>query len=152
MNATVQPEAPTTPPAINEQSNSAFLHVETMNDLGGGRPTLVTATQSNLGDLRETSPARALGMIAAARAQLDQAERLIKEYEARDTLAAILAEHNLQIEEWDTSTLDPALRDQLMAVHDPTLGNGRTIVVPAGQDPNERLTAVFRVVSRMEQA
>src|ERR1044072_4686373 len=65
------------PPAstLPEQSLSAFFHVETMNDLDDGRSPLLTATETNLGDLRETSPARALGMLADARAQLDQIGR-----------------------------------------------------------------------------
>jgi hypothetical protein len=137
---------------VPEQSISAFCHVEIMHDLDDGRATLCIATESNLGDFREASPARALGVIEDIEALIAKAKRLIREYEARDTLAAILAEHDLQIEEWDTATLDPKLRGQLMAVHDPTLGNGRTIVVPTGQDPIERLNAVARAVSNMEQA
>ena len=139
------------PPAstLPEQSLSAFFHVETMNDLDDGRSTLLTATETNLGDLRETSPARALGMLADARAQLDQAEQLIKEHEARDPLAAILAEHGLTLIEVDMRTVaefadDLAPHLRCWAGKD----NGRLIVwVPKGQDPIERVNAVVALVN-----
>jgi len=149
VNTTVQPEAPTASPAPREQSLSTFLHVETMNDLDDGRPTLVAGTESNLGDLCETSPARARGLVADARARLDQAERLINEYEAATTLAAILAEHDLTLVEVDLRTVaefagDLAPRLACWAGKE----NGRVIVwVPAGQDPVKRTNAVADLVN-----
>jgi hypothetical protein len=145
-----QPEAPTASPAPREQSLSNFLHVEIMNDLDNGRPTLVTATETNLGDLRETSPARALGMVADARAQLDRIERLIKVHEARDTLAAILAERHARLEEWDTDNAGDLLRDRFGAS---AYFEKRqmVVVVPLGQDPVERTYFVAMAVNRLAE-
>ena len=57
------------------------------------------------------------------------------------TVKALAAEHGLQIEEWDTSTLDEGLRDKFFAMYVQTKDD-RFIVVPAGQDPAHRLAAV----------
>ena len=135
---------------VPEQSISTFLSVETMRDLDDGRLTLCTATESNLGDLRETSPARALGMVADARARLDQAERLIREFEARDTLAAIIAEQSLHVEEWDIANLDAKWRDTFIASAAATTDGQRIIVVPQGQDPIERLAAVAGLLNDLD--
>lgn len=140
----VIPEAPTQSPAIDEQSLSTFRHVEVMHDLDDGRPTLLIATESNLGDLRETSPARALSMIAEAEAELNEQRRLINEFEARTTLAAILAEHDLTLIEVDTVKAaehfgDLAPRLACWSARE----NGRTVVwVPKGQSPVTRTNAV----------
>jgi hypothetical protein len=58
-----------------------------------------------------------------------------------ETVTALAAEHGLQIEEWDTSTLDASLYDQFVAMYVQTKGE-RFIVVPAGQDPAHRLAVV----------
>ncbi|MEU6279473.1 hypothetical protein [Streptomyces sp. NPDC047028] len=54
---------------------------------------------------------------------------------------ALVAEHGLQVEEWDTSTLDENLRDKFVAFYIETRDR-KVIVVPAGQDPAHRLAAV----------
>lgn len=64
-------------------------------------------------------------------------------YEAVNTL---VAEHGLQIEEWDTSTLDENLRDKFFAMYVESKGD-RFIVVPLGQDPAHRLAAVRAVLT-----
>ncbi|MFR9796603.1 hypothetical protein ACL02U_11965 [Streptomyces sp. MS06] len=135
------------PPA--ERAVSLTLEAEVMADDESGRLGLVASADPHLSDIAEVSPAGLRDMIAAARTRLTEFERLADEQEARDTLAALLAEHQLRIEEWDTSTLDPKLRARLKAVHDPTVGDGRTIVVPAGQDPPARLAAVRDLIAEM---
>ena len=57
----------------------------------------------------------------------------------------------LRIEEWNLSTLDSKLRDQIKAVHDPVAG-GDVIIVPAGQDPIARLAAVRELIEDMRGA
>lgn len=54
---------------------------------------------------------------------------------------ALAAEHGLQIEEWDTTTLDANLRDKFFALYAEVKGD-RFIVVPTGQDPAHRLAVV----------
>ncbi|MEV6546394.1 hypothetical protein [Streptomyces sp. NPDC051665] len=142
-------EAPTASPAPREQSISTFLHGEVMNDLDDGRPTLLSATESNLGDLRETSPARLLGMVADARKQLDEIERLANVYEAEDTIRAILAEHGL--------TLEEVAPEQMTELFGPLASrvccwagkeNGHTIVwMRAGQDPIHRVNDLVALVN-----
>lgn len=135
-----------------ERAVSLVLEAEVMADLDTGRLTLIASTGHHQEDLREVVPARLRHMVAEARKRLDEFERLANEYEAVDTLRAIVAEHHLHVEEWDTATLDPKLRERLMAVYDPTEGDGRVIVVPAGQNPIERLQAVARIVADMDGA
>ncbi|MEV8546267.1 hypothetical protein [Streptomyces sp. NPDC051572] len=147
---TVNPEAPTASPAPRELSLSTFFTVEVMIDPDTGKPTLCTAADPTLGDFRETSPARALGMVEEIEARLVQAKRLIREHEARDTLAAILAEHHARMEEWDTDLADPLLRDRFLAgayVEDGQL----VVVVPLGQDPIERVDAVAKAVNNVAE-
>lgn len=144
------PTTSTAPSTPAEQSISTFLHVEVMHDLDDGRPTLVTATESNLGDLRETSPARALGIVADARAQLDRIERLIKEYEAVDTFRAIVAEHHLHVEEWDITNLDEKFRGKFVAFAAVTDDGLKVVVVPKGQDPIQRVNAVTDLVNNLQ--
>ena len=57
------------------------------------------------------------------------------------TVATLAAEHGMQIEEWDTSTLDASLRNAFFAMYVQTRDE-RFIVVPTGQDPAHRLAAV----------
>ncbi|MET9411306.1 hypothetical protein ABZX90_37015 [Streptomyces sp. NPDC002935] len=133
-----------------EQSISVTLSAEVLVDLDDGRPTLVAATESNLGDIRETSPARLRDMVNAAHAQLDQIERLADEYEAAATLRAIVAEHHLTIEEWDTTTLDPFLRDRLMCWRMTGEDGSTLIIVPAGQDPIERVNFVAHLLKHLQ--
>jgi len=134
-----------------ERALSLTLEAEVMPDADTGRLTLVASTDSQLSDIADVTPARLRDMVAASRARLAEFERLADEQEARDTLAALLAEHGLRIEEWNLSTLDSKLRDQIKAVHDPVAG-GDVIIVPAGQDPIARLAAVRELIEDMRGA
>jgi hypothetical protein len=133
------------PPA--ERALSLTLDAEVMTDLDTGALSLVASTDPQLSDLAEVSAARLRELIAAARTGLVAFERLADEHEARESLQALLAEHGLRVEEWNTGSLDPRLRHHLRAVYDPTEGDGRTVIVPAGQDPIERLTAVRQLIA-----
>ena len=138
MSTTVQPA---------ERALSLSLDAEVMTDLDTGELSLVASTDPQLSDLAEVSASRLRELIAAARNGLADFERLADEQEARESLRSLLAEHGLRVEEWDTASLDPRLRDSIPAVYDPTEGDGRTIIVPAGQDPIERLAAVGQLVA-----
>ncbi|MDX3585993.1 hypothetical protein [Streptomyces europaeiscabiei] len=138
MSTTVQPA---------ERALSLSLDAEVMADADTGRLALVASTDPQLSDFAEVAPARLRQMIAAAQAKLAEFERLADEQEARETLRSLLAEHGLCVEEWDTATLDPQLRDRIRAVYDPTEGDGRTVIVPAGQNPIVRLTAVRELIA-----
>lgn len=129
------------------RSVSLSLDAEVMADADTGRLTLVASTDPQLSDFAEVAPARLRQMVASARARLVEFERLADEQEARESLRSLLAGHGLRVEEWDTATLDPQLRDRIRAVYDPTEGDGRTVIVPAGQDPIVRLTAVRELIA-----
>jgi hypothetical protein len=62
---------------------------------------------------------------------------------------ALVTEYGLQVEEWDTVTLDPKLRDKFMAFYLETDGK-RILVVPVGQDPAERLHALRSLLAHQE--
>ncbi|MEH0442474.1 hypothetical protein QA811_02065 [Streptomyces sp. B21-102] len=126
---------------------SLSLEAEVMVDCDTGRLSLVASTDPQLADFADVSPARLRAMVTTAREQLAEFERLADEQEARDALAALLAEHRMHVEQWDTGSLDPAMRSHIKAVHDPTVGDGRTIVVPAGQDPVARLAAIRSLIA-----
>lgn len=130
-----------------ERSLSLTLEAEVMADDDTGRLALVASTDPQLADFGDVSPAGLRDMIAATRTRLAEFERLADEQEARDSLAALLAEHRMRIEEWDLGNLDSKLRERITAVHDPVEGDGRTIVVPAGQDPIARLGAVRKLIA-----
>lgn len=140
----------TTLPA--ERALSLSLDAEVMVDSDTGALSLVASTDPQLSDLAEVSASRLRELIAAARNGLADFERLADEQEARETLQVLLAEHGLRVEEWDLSTVDAKLRDCITAVHDPITGGGNVIVVPAGQDPIERLTAVRDLIADMRGA
>lgn len=53
----------------------------------------------------------------------------------------LVAEHGLQVEEWDTSTLDESLRNKFLAYYLERKDGTRILVVPAGQDQTVRLHA-----------
>ncbi|WP_055527123.1 hypothetical protein [Streptomyces graminilatus] len=59
---------------------------------------------------------------------------------------ALVAEYGLQVEEWDTSTLDEPLRDKLLA-HYLEQDGTRLFVVPLGQDPAVRLAALHTLLN-----
>jgi hypothetical protein len=129
-----------------ERSVSLTLDAEVMTDADTGRLSLVASTDPQLSDLAEVTSTRLRAMVAAARDRLIEFERLADEQEARESLAVLLAEHRLHVEEWDTASLDPRLRDRIQAVYDPT-GGQRVVIVPVGQDPLERLTAVRGLIA-----
>lgn len=145
----VIPEAPTASPAPRELSLSTFLHVEVVRDLDDGTYTLCAAIETNLGDFRPTSPARALGLIEESFAKLTAMKRMVQELEARDTLAAILAERHAQLEEWDTDLAGDVLRDGFKAATIRVEGR-LTIVVPLGQDPILRTAVVVDLVNDLD--
>jgi hypothetical protein len=135
-----------------ERALSLSLEAEVMLDADTGIPSLVASADPRLADFGAVSPAGLRDMIAATRARLAEFERLADEQEARDALAALLAEHEMRVEEWDTGNLEPAMRSHIKAVHDPTVGDGRTIVVPVGQDPIDRLAAVRKLIGYLDGA
>lgn len=142
------PSASTLP----EQGIVVSLTAEIMNDLDNGRPTLVAYTEANAGDLCEVSPAHLLGMVEGARARLAAIELLAKEFEARTTLQAILSEHDVQMEEWDTKSLDPKMRRSFVAFAMLHKDGSRLVVVPVGQSPIERLAAVAELIADLRTA
>jgi hypothetical protein len=131
---------------------SLTLEAEVMADADTGRLSLLASTDSQLTDFAEVAPARLREMVAAARARLAEFERLADEQEARDTLQALLAEHGIVLEEWDTASLDPKMRDRFVAFAMVHHGDQSLIVVPAGQDPIVRLGAVRDLIADMRGA
>lgn len=125
---------------------SLTLDAEVMVDSDTGTLSLVASTDPQLSDLAEVSSTGLRAMVTAARERLVEFERLADEHEARESLAALLVEHRMRIEEWDTATLDPRLRDRIQAVYDPT-GGDRVVIVPADQDPTGRLAAVRELIA-----
>ena len=92
--------------------------------------------------MREILTSRVSASTPAVQEPRDSSSPTLAEPTPTETLNALVAEHGLQLEEWDTTTLDPKLRERFMAAWDQTEGDGRVIVVPSGQDPSERLHAV----------
>lgn len=137
----------TTLPA--ERAVSLTLEAEVMADVDTGQLALVASTDHHMGDLAEVSSTRLREMVTAARERLVEFERLADEQEARETLQVLLGRHQMHVEEWDVSDLDSKLRDSIKAVHDPTVGDGRVIIVPAGQHPIARLAAVRDLIENL---
>lgn len=135
-----------------ERAVSLVLEAEVIADADTGRLTLIASTDHHMSDLDDVSPARLRKLISEARAKLDEFERLANEYEAIDTLRAILAEHGVEMEEWDTASLDPKLRRSFAAFAMLHKDGSRLVVVPKGQDPIERLAAVAELIRDIEHA
>ncbi|MFF4489453.1 hypothetical protein ACFY0F_23640 [Streptomyces sp. NPDC001544] len=135
-----------------ERAVSLTLEAEVLTDADTGIPSLVASTDPQLHDLDDVSPARLREMVAAARERLVEFERLADEYEARETLQALLAEHGVQMEEWDTAALDPKLRERFVAFAMVHHEMQRLVVVPQGQDPIARLAAVRDLIADMRGA
>jgi hypothetical protein len=131
---------------------SLTLEAEVMADDESGRLCLVASADPQLSDFGDVSPARLREMVVAARTQLAEFERLADEQEARDALVALLAERDVQLEEWDTETLDPKLRREFVAFAMVREDGLRLVVVPAGQDPIARLAAVRDLIEDMRGA
>lgn len=138
------PTATESSPTSIDQRVRLVIEAEIFQDSEGGPESLIVTTDTLA--CEPTSPARLLGMVADARAQLDQVEQLANKYEAADTFRAIVAEHNLIVEEWDTSTLDLKLRSSFVAFAALLANGDRVIVVPPKQDPVERLAAVASLI------
>jgi CO dehydrogenase/acetyl-CoA synthase gamma subunit (corrinoid Fe-S protein) len=68
---------------LPEQTITASLTAEIMNDLENGQPTLLASTEANLGDLAEVSPTTLMCKVREARAQLDQIEQLALDLQAQ---------------------------------------------------------------------
>jgi hypothetical protein len=130
-----------------ERAVSLTLEAEVMADADTGRLSLVASTDPQLSDFDTVTPARLRDLVAATRARLAEFERLADEQEARDTLAALVAEQDVELEEWDTATLDPKLRSKFVAFAMVREDGLRLVVVPAGQDPIERLSAVRSLIA-----
>jgi hypothetical protein len=124
------------------------LEAEIFQDTDGGPDSLIYSTDTVA--CEPVSPARMLGMVAEARAQLDAMERMAREFEARDTLAAIVAEHHLQLEEWDLANLDENLRSKFVAFAAVLKDGQRIVVVPQGQDPIKRVNAVSKLINDLQ--
>ncbi|MFJ9748909.1 hypothetical protein [Streptomyces chartreusis] len=136
-----------------EQSLSTHLYVEITNDLDDGHSTLAVATETNLGDLDEAGPFDAMRKIREARAQLDEAERLINEYAATVTLPAFIEQYGIELIEIELDGLadiNPELAAGFKAVCART--NGVLVVaVPKGQSPVERVAIVRDLVLHLER-
>lgn len=63
-----------------------------------------------------------------------------------EAFEALVAEHNLTVEEWDTTTLDNDLRDKFYAIYIEKRGR-KILAVPIGQDPTHRLAALRAVLA-----
>lgn len=137
---------------IAERSLSLALEAEVMADTDTGRLALVASTDPQLADFADVSPAGLRQMVAAARTRLAEFERLADEQEARDALAALLAERGVELEEWDTASLDPKLRREFVAFAMVREDGLRLVVVPQGQDPIARLAAVRDLIADLDGA
>lgn len=73
-------------------------------------------------------------------------------YAATEAFKALTAEHHIQVEEWDTATLDEKLRDKYLAHYTEHEDGTRLLVVPLGQDPVVRLAAVRALLNHQRSA
>ncbi|MFF1544104.1 hypothetical protein [Streptomyces sp. NPDC058291] len=146
MSHTVQPPA--------ERALSLTLEAEVMTD-DTGRLSLTASTDPQLSDFADVSPAGLRAMVATARHRLAEFERLADEQEARDTLGALIAEHDVIMIETPLDKLtdvDDDLADRLACWVMESPDGRRYVIVPAGQDPIDRLAAVRRVIENMRGA
>ncbi|MFE8944530.1 DUF6907 domain-containing protein [Streptomyces sp. NPDC007856] len=75
-------EAAKAPSSLPEQSITASLTVEIMNDLDNGQPALLASTHGNQGDLQVVTVAQILSQAAEARKDITRIEQLAAQYEA----------------------------------------------------------------------
>ena len=87
------------------------------------------------------TPGKAAELTAAMIAELRAA------HAATEAFKALTAEHHIQVEEWDTATLDEKLRDKYLAHYTEHKDGTRLLVVPAGQDPAQRLGALLSLLN-----
>jgi hypothetical protein len=141
------PMTATAPSTPTDQRVRLVIEAEIFQDPDGGPDSLIVTTDELA--CEPTVPARFLRMIEEGHAKLNAMKLMALEYEARDTLAAIIAEHDLTLIEVDMRTVtefagDLADRLGCWAGRD----NDRVIVwVPAGQDPFARTNAVADLVN-----
>ncbi|WP_159039644.1 hypothetical protein [Streptomyces sp. TP-A0356] len=138
-----------------ERSVSLVLEAEVMMDADTGMLSLVASTDHHMADFGEVCPARLRRMVAEARAKLDEFERLADEYEAIDTLRAILAEHDLSLIEAPLDKLadvNDDLADRLACWVMETPGGHGYVIVPQEQGPIERLQTVSAFIAGRERA
>ncbi|MEU2719597.1 hypothetical protein [Streptomyces smyrnaeus] len=64
-----------------------------------------------------------------------------------EILAVLAAEHGVTVEEWDTASLDPMLREHFMGWHH-RIGDRRYLIFPKGQDPAERPSVARALLAR----
>ncbi|MFE9098265.1 DUF6907 domain-containing protein [Streptomyces sp. NPDC007264] len=65
------------------------------------------------------------------------------------TLDALTTEYNLQLVEWDTTSLDEYLRDKFYAHYLALRDGRRLVVVPAGQNPDVRVNVVRSLITHL---
>lgn len=131
------------------RSINLSLEAEVMADADTGVLSLVASTDPQLADFAEVSPGQLRQLVAATRSRLAEFERLADEQEAREQLADLLAEQAIELEEWDTASLDPKLREAFDAFGMLPPGGPRLVVVPVGQDPIDRLAAVRLLLANL---
>ncbi|AVH57862.1 MULTISPECIES: DUF6907 domain-containing protein [Streptomyces] len=74
--------ASTATPAPAEQSISTFFHVEAMNDLDNGQPTLIASSEANHGDLQVVTADQVIAKAAEQHRLISKAVRLALDHEA----------------------------------------------------------------------
>ncbi|WP_406199204.1 hypothetical protein OG331_22920 [Streptomyces sp. NBC_01017] len=147
MNHLVSTSAPAS--TLPEQSLSTILHVEIMNDLDDGRPTLVAATEGNLGDLQEVTPSQLLAKVAKLRADADRIEALANEYAATVVIPAFVEHYSIDLIETSLDGLaeiSPAIAEGFRAFAARQSDSTFIVVVPEGQAPVVRLAAIRELV------
>lgn len=82
------PTTATAPSTPSEQSIAASFHVEVMNDLDTGQPTLIASTQPNHGDLQVVTAEQVRRKAAEASAAIAQGVELANAFEAATATAA----------------------------------------------------------------
>lgn len=132
-----------------EQTITASLTVERMNDLDDGQPTLVAYSDSNQGDLREVTPAQVMAEVVKLRADADRIEALANEYAATVAIPAFIEQYGIELEELDTARVfedAPHLVDGFRAFSAVKKDGSIIVAVPKGQAPVERLAVIRELV------
>lgn len=76
-------------------------------------------------------------------------QRSSPETDVQATIQALVAEHGLVVEEFDTATLRESIRSKFMAFYFRT-GSRKIVVFPLGQDLDERLRALRSLMTQPE--
>ncbi|WP_331448008.1 hypothetical protein [Streptomyces xanthochromogenes] len=134
-------------PAQEERHCRLVLEAEIFEDPDGDNDTLIVTTDKQA--CEPVSPSRLLRMVDEARARLDMIERLAKVYEAEETVRAIVAEHSIDLNEWDGEGLPPKLFEKFVVQAVLDNDDRLTVTVPSGQDPIVRASILADLVSRM---